>query len=78
MDCQQQFKKVMRGGKKMREKSNLDIRKKAKSKGVYLWEIAEKLETSECYFIRKLRHELPQEEKDKIFNIIDEIVKERD
>lgn len=62
----------------MREKSNLDIRKKAKSKGVYLWEIAEKLEISECYFIRKLRHELLQEEKDKIFNIIDEIVKERD
>lgn len=62
----------------MREKSNLDIRKKAKSKKVYLWEIAEKLEISECHFVRKLRHELPQEEKDKIFNIIDEIVKEHD
>lgn len=62
----------------MREKSNLEIRKKAKQESVYLWEIAEKLAISECHFIRKLRHELSQEEKDKIFNIINEIVKERD
>lgn len=61
----------------MKKKCNLEIRKKAKQESIYLWEIAEKLEISECYFIRKLRHELSQEEKNLVFNIIDEIVKER-
>lgn len=55
---------------------NNDIKQKAKEKGVYLWEIADKLGIIDCNFSRKLRVELPQEQKQAIFNIIDEIAKE--
>lgn len=58
-------------------KSNQDIRSAAAEKGIYLWEIAERLGTQDCNFSRKLRRELPQVEKDRIFKIIDEIKAER-
>ncbi|WP_273477108.1 hypothetical protein [Faecalicoccus acidiformans] len=61
----------------MKEKRNLKIREKAKETKVYLWEVADKLGISECHFVRKLRYELPEEEKEKILSIIDEIVRER-
>ena len=56
---------------------NQDIRVTAKLKGVKLWEICDKLGISEPTMTRKLRHELSQEEKEKIFSIIDEIAKEK-
>lgn len=57
-------------------RANLDIRAAAKSAGVKLWEIADKLGITDSHFSRKLRHELPQAEKDRIFSIIEEIAKE--
>lgn len=57
-------------------RANLDIRAAAKSAGVKLWEIADKLGITDSNFSRKLRHELPQVEKERIFSIIEEIAKE--
>lgn len=57
-------------------RANLNIRAAAKSAGVKLWEIADKLGITDSHFSRKLRHELPQAEKDRIFSIIEEIAKE--
>lgn len=56
---------------------NIDIRLYASRRGVRLWEIAERLEMQDSNFSRKLRKELPAEEKERIKVIIDEIVKER-
>ena len=53
--------------------ANSDIKETAKKQGVYLWRIAEHLGVSDCSFSKKLRRELPQEEKDKIFRIIQEL-----
>lgn len=57
-------------------RANLDIRAAAKSAGVKLWELADYFGISEPSITRKLRHELPQAEKDRIFSIIEEIAKE--
>lgn len=57
-------------------RANLDIRAAAKSASVRMWEIADHLKISEPSITRKLRHELPQAEKDRIFSIIEEIAKE--
>lgn len=55
---------------------NSDIRTAAAKAGVWLWQIAERLGTTDSNFSRKLRRELPQEEKEKIFGIIDDLTKE--
>lgn len=55
---------------------NSDIRTAAAGAGVKLWQIAEKLGTTDSNFSRKLRRELAQNEKEKIFGVIDEIAKE--
>lgn len=57
---------------------NNDIRTRAKAKGVYLWEIANKLHVCEMTMTRKLRKELPDPEKQRIFAIIEEIAAERE
>lgn len=57
--------------------ANADIRAKAKCAGVRMWELADHLNISEPTVTRKLRHELPQAEKDRIFSIIEEIAKEK-
>lgn len=58
-------------------KKNLDVRKKAKEQGVYLWEIADRLGLRDSCFSRRLRKELPEGEKERIFIIIDELARER-
>ena len=58
--------------------NNMDIKSRAKNKGVYLWEVADKLGVIDCNFSRKLRKELPQDEKEMIFNIIDQIAAEKE
>lgn len=55
---------------------NIDIREAAANAGVKLWQIADKLGIYDGNFSRRLRKELPEEEKKKIFSIIDELVKE--
>lgn len=56
--------------------NNQDIRRTAAGAGVRLWQIAEKLGIADCNFSRKLRKELPQDEKEKIFSIIRELSQE--
>lgn len=52
---------------------NEGIREEAKSKGVLLWQIADKLGISDNSFSRRLRHELTQEEQQRIMRLIDEL-----
>ena len=56
---------------------NLDIREAAQNNAVMLWEIADKIGMADSSFSRKLRHELPQSEKERIFTAIEEIAKEK-
>ncbi len=50
---------------------NLDIRQKATEANIRFWQIAEKLGISDGNFSRKLRKELPDTTKKKIFSIIE-------
>lgn len=52
---------------------NMDIRLAAASSGVKLWQIADALGMTDGNFSRKLRKELPQEEKQMILEIIERI-----
>lgn len=56
--------------------TNQDIRQTAAGAGVKLWQIADVLGIADCNFSRKLRKELPQEEKDHIFAIIERLSQE--
>ncbi len=49
---------------------NMDIRQEAKSAGVKLWQIAEGLGINDGNFSRRLRRELPEQEKARIRTII--------
>ena len=53
--------------------SNEKLRDRAKSAGVYLWQIADVIGISDNEFSRRLRHELPEAEKERAFQIIDEL-----
>lgn len=55
--------------------ANQDIRQYAKKAGVRLWEVAEFLGISDPTMTRKLRHELSETEKAKLFEIIDKLAK---
>lgn len=52
---------------------NKDIREAARVNNVKLWQIADVLKISEPTMTRKLRHELSDEEKAKIYAIIEEL-----
>lgn len=56
--------------------SNQDIRRMAAGAGVKLWQIADALGIADCSLSRKLRKELPQEEKEKIFSVIQRLSQE--
>ncbi len=49
---------------------NIDIRNEVKSAGLRLWQIADGLGIDDSRFSRKLRHELPEAEKQRIRDII--------
>ncbi len=55
---------------------NQDIRRTAAGAGVKLWQIADALGITDSSFSRKLRKELPPEEKEKIFSIIERLSQE--
>lgn len=59
-------------------KRNTEIRAAAKSAGVFLYEIAEKLDVSEPTFIRWLRKELDEPTKRKALTAIEEIKREHE
>lgn len=56
--------------------ANQDIRLMAAGSGVKLWQVAEALGIADCSLSRKLRRELSQDEKQKIFAIINRLAKE--
>ena len=56
---------------------NEEIKTRAKSKKVCLWEIADRLGMVDTSFSRKLRRELPPDEKRHIFSLIDEIAEQK-
>lgn len=56
--------------------ANQEIRREAADRGIKLWRIADRLGITDSYFSRKLRHELPDGEKEKIKTIIAELAQE--
>jgi len=56
----------------------MDIRRKAKENGVCLWQIGDKMGLHDSNFSRMLRKELPEEKKEKIFQLIDKIAQEEE
>lgn len=50
--------------------ANQDIRRAAGGAGVRLWQIANALGVNDSTLSRKLRKEMPPDEKEKIFSII--------
>lgn len=57
--------------------TNKDLRAYARSRNVYLWELAAKIGISEPTITRKLRTELSDSESLKMMSYIDEIAKEK-
>ena len=56
--------------------ANREIKLRAAGHGVRMWQVAEALGMLDCSLSRKLRHELADEEKQRIMGIIDELAKE--
>lgn len=54
-------------------KTNEDLRRAMGAKGVRQWQVADALGMAEHNFSRKLRKELPQDEKEKILRVISEM-----
>ena len=50
--------------------NNLEIRQELKNHRVFYYELAKWMGISEFTLSRKLRNELPQEEKERILNLI--------
>lgn len=67
-----------KGRKGEKQMKNLDIRQDCKESGVYLWQVAEYIGVCEMTLSRKLRRELPDEEKAKIRNIIAQLKAEQE
>lgn len=61
----------------MKTKANNDLREYAKSKGVLLWEVAEKLGYIDSNFSRKLRRELSEATKVAFCRAVDQIAEEK-
>lgn len=56
---------------------NKDIRSEIAERGFKLWQNADKLGMNDGNFSRKLRHELPDDEKRRVLDIIAELERER-
>lgn len=56
---------------------NVEIKEYARTHGVLLWRIADKLGITDSYFSKKLRYEFSAEEKQRIVKIIDELSKDK-
>ena len=55
---------------------NLELRKAAKAAGIPLWRIADAIGVGEATMTRKLRHELPENEKKQLLNLINQLARE--
>lgn len=60
----------------MRKLANKDIRESLRVNNIKYWQVADEYGISDGNFSRKLRKELSKEEKDKIFNIINKLLKQ--
>lgn len=58
------------------KQANQDIRRRAAGAGVKLWQIADALGITDCYFSRLLRKEFSEERRAEVFRIIDELEQE--
>ena len=56
--------------------ANKDIRNAAGGYGIRLWQVAEAIGMNDSAFARKMRNELPPEEKEKILSAIEKLAKE--
>ena len=52
---------------------NQDIRRAAAGNGVFLWQVADVMGIADSSLSRKMRKELPEDEKRKIFGIIQDL-----
>lgn len=57
--------------------ANMEIRDAAKEAGICLWQVAEKLGINDGNFSRKLRRELPAEDREKVLSIIRKLSQEK-
>ena len=55
---------------------NIDVRRAAAGNGVRLWQVADALGIADAQLSRKLRKELSDDEKEKIFEIIQKLSQE--
>ena len=55
---------------------NQDIRSEIKGAGFKLWQIADKLGITDSNFSKLLRHELSEDKKNEIRNVIAKLIKE--
>ena len=55
---------------------NLAVRTAAKAAGIPLWRIADAIGVGEATMTRKLRHELPENEKKQLLNLIKQLARE--
>ncbi len=65
-----------KGSEQKMKKANQEIRAELKTLGVPYWAVADKLGLSDSTFSRKLRHELPDSEKQRILTIITQLAEE--
>ena len=56
---------------------NVEIRSAFMQAGIKQWQLAEALGISETHFSRKLRKELPEEERGKILSVVDRLAQEK-
>ena len=56
--------------------SNTDVRQYAKKNGVFLWQCAQAMGISEPTMTRRLRTELPEQDKQTLFQVIDDLAKQ--
>ena len=59
-------------------KANQDIREYMEKHRITMWQVGAKLGRSDNTMIRRLRMELPEQDKEVLFSAMAEIVKERE
>ena len=57
--------------------ANVEIREKIETEGIRYWSVAEKLGISDSSFSRKLRRELSEDEKQRVFRAINDAAAEK-
>ncbi len=62
----------------MRNLKNVEIREALKEKGIYQYELADKMGISEFTLVKRFRKEQAPKEKEQIIMLINEIAKERE